>query len=284
MASVRSAAGAAQEAGRPAWLTALVSGQARPSDAFQEREPSSARAAARGQVPRSAAWEPLAQHAAALPPGAAVARDGEWVQPPAEPDAAAGPRQAVRAEASGGAAVLRPEEAAQAGQAAAVPRPEEAVRTGGAVAAPRLAAPDVERVRRAVHPWVLPSGLPSASTFPREALRRPQARLAPPRAARFARATARPSIALPSARWSQAARDEGLSWWRESPECSWQLPSDQEQALGRIVAACKGQLVYIPTTQRCEAFLFIGYSAVVVNRTYMVRCDKSAVPGLRSGP
>jgi hypothetical protein len=131
------------------------------------------------------------QQAAALPSEEPVARDVASGLPLAARDAAegpqraevwgvaAGPRQAAAVEAWVGAAAPRPEEAARAGEEAEALRRE--ARDAAAAAAVRLlaAAPDVVAARRRAAPWVLPSGLPSASVVPRGRLRQGPARPAP---------------------------------------------------------------------------------------------------------
>jgi hypothetical protein len=179
-----------------------------PQDLLPEAAEAWARAVAeprRAAVP--VAWEPgvpravpegeeSARAAAALQPAAVTAASGRQaaVEAAAEPD---GPQAAVGA----GAEPDGPQVAAEAVGAlrgAAVLQPAEAQRAEGAV------------------PSVLPSEAASIcrSLVVVSALARPRA------AARFAHAMRCLPIASRSEPWSQAAGNEGWSWWSTSPEGS----------------------------------------------------------------
>jgi hypothetical protein len=133
---------------------------------------------------------PSVQQAAALPPGEPVARDvasglplaardaAEGPQPAEVWGVAAGPRQAA-VEAWVGAAAPRPEEAARAGEQEALRREAGEARDAAAAARLPAGAWDAAAVLRRAAPWVLPSGLPSASVAPRARLRQGPARPAP---------------------------------------------------------------------------------------------------------
>lgn len=193
-----------------------------PQDPLPEAAEAWARAVAeprRAAVP--AVWEPgvpravpegeeSARAAAALQPAAVTAASGRQaaVEAAAEPD---GPQAAVGA----GAEPDGPQVAAEAVGAllgAAVLQPAEAQRADGAEQ-PRAAVGPGARAPQAAQPSEAASVFRQGRSLV-SALARPRA------TARFAHAMRCLPIASRSEPWSQAAGNEGWSWWSTSPEGS----------------------------------------------------------------
>jgi hypothetical protein len=184
---------------------------------------SRAREAAR-QARRWARPAPLAQPAGPLPREAQAAWDAPVLRPGAGHVVAARPAPRGVAEAlprAGLQAWVQPGAPRREARGAAVLRDVAALRPAGRQAVRDVVVAVLRRVAQHAAAARLWAGLPSArlsaavSVFRQDRVRLEA--LVRRRSVRFARATACPRNTSPSKPLKQAARDEGFSWWCESP-------------------------------------------------------------------